>query len=175
MKKFIFIVGGARSGKSRFSVDLAKKISKKVLFIATLEPQDSEMKKRVALHKNSRPRSWKTIEERADIASILSKRRNSTDVVIIDCLGLLITNLLSDDQKDRSIENNIRSIAKAAKSADNTVIIVSNEVGGGIVPDNPLARRFRDLAGTANQVMSRHADTVYSMHAGIPVVIKKTP
>ena len=173
MKKFIFIVGGARSGKSRLSVELAKKISKKVLFIATLKPQDSEMKKRIALHKNSRPSSWKTIEEKTDIAPILSKRKNAADVVIIDCLGLLITNLISENLKDRSIENNIRSIAKASKSADSTVIIVSNEVGGGIVPDNPLARRFRDLAGTANQVMSQSADTVYSIHAGIPVKIKE--
>jgi len=172
MGKFIFITGGARSGKSRYAQDLARGISKRVAFIATCIPQDKEMKRRIALHKKSRPPNWKVIEESKDIESTLSKLKNKTDVVIIDCLGLLISNLLSEGADEKVIEKKIRTIAQILPKVKFTSIVVSNEVGSGIVPENILARQFRDLTGLSNQIMSRYADIVYIMQAGIPTIIK---
>lgn len=172
MAKFIFIVGGARSGKSGYARDLAKGISKKVAFIATCIPQDEEMKKRIAQHKRIRPRYWKIIEEGKDVKSALIKLKNRFDVVIIDCLGLLISNFLHHGLNEKLIERKIRAIAQILPKAKFTSIVVSNEVGSGIVPENILARQFRDLTGLSNQIMSEYADTVYIMQAGIPVKIK---
>lgn len=170
--KTIFIVGGARSGKSTFAVELAKKKGKKNLFIATCIPQDNEMKKRVRLHKKSRPHTWKTIEEAISIESCLTKQKNKFNTIIIDCLGLYISNLLSSGFKDKDIIKKIESLAREISKAKSTVIIVSNEVGGGIVPDNPLARQFRDIIGLSNQIISKYANTVYTMQVGIPIKIK---
>ena len=170
--KFTFVMGGARSGKSRYAQELAKKIGKMVAFIATCTPCDEEMKRRITLHKKSRPRNWKTIEEPKDIKSALSKLKNKFNVVIIDCLGILVSNFLADGLKETEIKMEIESIARILSKSKFTPIVVSNEVGGGIVPDNPLARAFRDILGIANQVMARYADTVYVMQAGIAVKIK---
>lgn len=172
MSKIILIIGGARSGKSRYAQELAKRIGKKVCFIATCEPQDEEMVKRVALHKKSRPHHWKTIEESKNIKSILIKSKTKFGAIIIDCLGLLISNFLSAGLKEKQIEREIKLILGIISKAEYATIIVSNEVGSGIVPDNPLARSFRDILGMSNQIMSRYADTVYIMQAGIPVTIK---
>ncbi len=173
MKKFIFITGGARSGKSRYAQDLARGISKRVAFIATCIPQDEEMKNRIALHKKSRPSNWKVIEESKDIESTLVKLKNKTDVVIIDCLGLLISNLLSEGADEKVIEKKIRTIAQILPKVEFTSIVVSNEVGSGIVPDNPLARRFRDLLGLSNQIIAKKADEVIFIQSGIPITIKR--
>ncbi|MBL7069422.1 MAG: bifunctional adenosylcobinamide kinase/adenosylcobinamide-phosphate guanylyltransferase [Candidatus Omnitrophica bacterium] len=172
VKEFIFIVGGARSGKSRYAQALAKRISKKVAFIATCTPQDKEMKKRIALHQKARPRHWKVIEEPREIKSILPGLKEKFDVVIIDCLGLLISNFLSTGLNERAIEKEITLIAGFLSKAKFTSIVVSNEVGGGIVPGNALARRFRDLAGFSNQIMAKRADRVIFMQSGIPMKIK---
>ena len=172
MKNFIFIVGGARSGKSRYAQDLAKRIGKEVAFIATCVPQDEEMQKRIALHRKSRPPHWKTIEEPKNLKLVLATLKNKFDVIIIDCLGLLISNFLSDGQKEATIEKEIESVARILSKAKFTTIVVSNEVGAGIVPDNPLARKFRDMLGVANQMMAEKATNVFLMQVGIPVKIK---
>lgn len=172
MSKLIFITGGARSGKSRLSVDLAKRISKKVTFIATCVPKDAEMKKRVRLHKKSRPASWKVIEEGSDIKTALTKVAKGDGTVIIDCVGLLVSNLLSQGLTDNKIVKTIESTVMALLQNNATSIIVSNEVGGGIVPDNHLARRFRDVIGISNQLIAKRANDVYIMQAGIPIKIK---
>lgn len=168
----IFIVGGARSGKSRFAARLAKEAGKRVLFIATCVPQDDEMRRRVALHKRSRPKTWKVIEEGKNITPALKKLKGKFDAVIIDCLGLLISNLLEEGLSQKNILSRIKSITQSLSKLKTTSIVVSNEVGGGIVPDNPLARNFRDIVGLANQSMAADADIVYTMQAGIPVKIK---
>ncbi|OGW75190.1 MAG: bifunctional adenosylcobinamide kinase/adenosylcobinamide-phosphate guanylyltransferase [Omnitrophica bacterium RBG_13_46_9] len=173
MREFIFIVGGARSGKSRYAQGLAKKIGKKIAFIATCIPGDSEMRERVRLHKKKRPRHWKVIEEPMDVKFALSKLKNRSDVVVIDCLGLFISNLLSAGLSENMITKKIASLASFLSKAEFTSIVVSNEVGGGIVPENALARKFRDLTGLANQVMARKADTVIFMQSGVPLRIKK--
>ena len=172
MDNFIFIIGGARSGKSRYAQELAKQKGGKTVFFATCVPQDKEMKKRISRHRKMRPRYWKVIEEPKDIKSVLLKLKHGFDVAIIDCLGLLLSNFLSDGWKEGRIEKEIKAIAKILSKAKFTAIVVSNEVGSGIVPKNPLARKFRDLLGTSNQIISQYADIVYIMQAGVPVKIK---
>ena len=175
MRKFIFILGGARSGKSRYAVELAKKLKKKVAFIATATSPDREMKKRIKLHKISRPRQWKLIEEGKDISSILSKLKGKYELILIDCLGLLISNLLASNSEDKEIERIIKRLINNILKVKITTILVSNEVGSGIVPDNPLARRFRDILGLANQMMAKKADDVIFIQSGIPIRIKGGP
>lgn len=172
MKKFIFILGGARSGKSGYAVERAKRLKKRTVFIATATSLDEEMKKRIKLHKALRPRQWKLIEEDKDISPILLKLKSKYGVVLIDCLGLLISNLLAANLNDEKIQMMIKKLINTIRKANFTIIIVSNEVGKGIVPENPLARRFRDLLGLANQTIAKKADEVIFMQAGIPLVIK---
>lgn len=173
MKKFILVTGGARSGKSAFALEKAKKAGRKVLFIATAGIQDKEMAERVRLHKLSRPGTWQTIEEKKDVADRLRQLKKKYDAIIIDCLGLLISNLLSNGYSQRAIEQKLLGLSKAIKKIDTLIILVSNEAGMGIVPDNKLARRFRDLLGKGNQIMSACADEVIFMVSGIPMVIKE--
>ncbi len=172
MKKFILILGGARSGKSNYAVELGKKLSEKVAFIATATASDEEMVKRIKLHKISRPRHWKLIEETKDINSFLPKLKKSYEVILIDCITLWISNLLLENFKDRIILNKVNELLNTISVTDFTTIIVSNEVGCGIVPENHLARRFRDLLGSANQAMAKKANEVIVMQAGIPLKIK---
>lgn len=172
MNKITFIIGGARSGKSSYAIELAKKLGKKVAFIATCEPLDREMKRRAELHKKRRPSFWYTFEETKNIIALLKKLDPKFKVVIIDCLTLFISNLLSRGLKDEAIEDQIEKILKILKSAKYKSIIVSNEVGLGIVPANHLARRFRDLAGRINQIVAKKADSVIFMISGLPLSTK---
>lgn len=170
--RIILILGGARSGKSRYAVELAEQLSKKVVFIATATLPDEEMNERIKLHKSFRPKYWKVIEEAKEVASILPQLKEKFEVVLIDCLGLLISNLLADNLKDKAIERRIKRLINTISKVKITTILVSNEVGSGIVPDNPLARRFRDILGLANQIVAEKADKVIFMQSGIPIKIK---
>ena len=170
----IFITGGARSGKSTLAVQLAKKINGKVAFIATAQAGDDEMERRILLHKQERPEGWSTIEEPANVASAIDSAHGH-DVIIIDCITLLLSNLIcdSDDINETGwILDEIKKLIDSARRYDGTVIVISNEVGMGIVPENKLAREFRDLAGKANQMIARSADQVYVCFSGIPMLIK---
>jgi adenosylcobinamide kinase/adenosylcobinamide-phosphate guanylyltransferase len=172
MREVILISGGARSGKSSCAVELAKRRGTRVAFIATGTASDAEMKTRIEQHKRSRPPQWTLIEEGKDIAATLPALKDKYEVVVIDCLGLLISNLLADNLDDEEIERRIGQLRDAIRTVDLTTIVVSNEVGSGIVPMHALTRRFRDLLGLSNQMLARQADTVIVMHMGIPVVIK---
>lgn len=172
MGKITFILGGARSGKSDYASELAKSAGKKVVFIATCILGDSEMKQRVRLHKKSRPRTWKLVEEGVCLDSALREVNAGYDAILIDCIGLFISNLMAVESSDKKIEQKVRGMIDAIKKNACEVIVVSNEVGMGIVPDNPLARRFRDLLGRANQMMAQSANQVIVMYAGIPMVAK---
>jgi adenosylcobinamide kinase/adenosylcobinamide-phosphate guanylyltransferase len=130
------------------------------------------MKKRIELHRMSRPPQWTLIEEGKDIAAILPALKDKYEVVVIDCLGLLIANLLADNLNDEEIERRIEQLVDGIRTVDLTTIVVSNEVGSGIVPMHALTRRFRDLLGLSNQMLARQADKVIVMQMGIPVVIK---
>jgi len=173
MSKLTFVIGGARSGKSRYASDMAKSEGKKTVFIATAAALDDEMKKRIRLHKLSRPKGWGLIEEPMNLSRALLGLKPACGIAIIDCVGLWISNLLMAGLKDKEIWKIIDKLSSdIIKARAGMVIIVSNEVGEGIVPADPLSRRFRDLIGTANQAIAAKADEVIMMHAGIPVKIK---
>lgn len=174
MSELTFITGGARSGKSALAVQIALESDGKVAFIATASAGDEEMERRILMHKKSRPEKWTTIEEPRDIASAITSA-HGYDIVIIDCLTLLLSNLICEcsdlDETDWILEE-VKKIAESARDFEGKVIVISNEVGMGIVPENRLAREFRDLAGKANQIMAKSADRIYVCFSGITIQIK---
>ena len=174
-KKLVLILGGVRSGKSRYAQQLASEDGARVLFLATAEAGDDEMKNRIAKHKSSRPASWATIEEPLDIASALKTNAKPADVVIIDCMTVWLSNLLlrENGMTEEGMLAEIDKLLNAYRRGGARYIIVSGEVGMGIVPEYPLGRVFRDYLGLANQRLAAKADHVVLMVAGIPVDVKK--
>lgn len=172
MGKITFILGGARSGKSYFAVNLAKKKGRKVAFIATSLAKDLEMKKRIELHRKIRPAHWRTFEEPKGISLLLKEIGSKFEVMIIDCLILLVSNLLLEGHNINEIEDEINKILICLKKIKAKSIIVSNEVGLGIVPQNKLARDFRDIAGRINQIVAEKSSEVFFLVSGIPWRIK---
>ena len=169
MGKLIFILGGARSGKSTFALELAKKSGKKKVFIATALPSDSEMKQRIKEHKKNRPRDWETIEITKGLDKKIERQKNGT--ILIDCLTIYVSHLIN--LKEPEILNHIKKTIEAIKKSGAEFIVVSNEVGAGIHPNNKLGRDFRDVLGSVNQMFVYASDEFYVMFAGIPVDIKK--
>ena len=172
MGKITFILGGARSGKSSYAAVLANRSKKKVAFIATCQGLDGEMRRRIASHRRERPSSWVTFEEPLDVRAALKKAGSGFDIVLIDCLTLLVSNLLLKGVRGPAIEKKTVDIMEALKSTRSRSIIVSNEVGFGIVPENKLARDFRDIGGRVNQIVAAEADEVYFLVSGIAMKIK---
>jgi len=170
MGKIIFVIGGARSGKSTYALGLANKF-KRVAFIATCQGLDKEMRQRIALHKQSRPKHWETFEEPRDVSKVL--KRKEFDCVIIDCLTLLISNLLLSGDSISLIESKAKEVIALLKRAKGKAIVISNEVGMGIVPKNKLSREFRDIAGIVNQAFARASDETIFMLSGIPMKLKE--
>ncbi len=171
MSKIILILGGARSGKSTQAVSLAKKLGKKIAFIATGFASDPEMKKRIKKHKQGRP-SWPIFEAKDSLSSILAKLNSCFEVVIIDCLTLFVSGLLCRGLKAIAIEKEVNRAFQKIKSAGFKAVVVSNEVGLGLVPENKLGREFRDLAGRINQLAASQADQVLFMVSGLPLELK---
>ncbi len=167
--KIVFILGGARSGKSGFALKTASDIPGRKAFIATAQALDDEMEQRIARHKAERPEEWQAFEEPVNIQDLIARIHGKYEVLLIDCLTLWITNLMlgNDD-----IEGKARLLLDALSVCRSSVFIVSNEVGLGIVPDNRLTREFRDIAGTLNQKVAAVADEVYFMAAGLPLRMK---
>ncbi len=172
MSKITFILGGARSGKSRFAAKLAKEQGKKVAFIATCQALDKEMEKRIVLHRKTRPGSWQTFEEPREITRLLKRIGCKFDITIIDCLTLLVSNLLLKGLKENEIERRVSQMFSVIKKNKGQAIIVSNEVGLSIVPQSPMARQFRDLAGRINQIAAGESDNVFFMVSGLPLKVK---
>ena len=170
MKKIIFVIGGARSGKSAYSLDRADRMAGKKVFIATAEPFDHEMQERIKDHRHERGADWQTIEEPLDVAGVLERTRDSKGAVILDCLTLWLSNVMHHRTDPEVAFEKLIEELQHSRSAD--LFIVSNEVGMGIVPKNDLARQFRDLAGLLNQRVAAAADEVVLVAAGIPVKIK---
>lgn len=168
-KRVVFIVGGARSGKSRFALAEASKLPGRAAFIATATPSDEEMKQRIDRHKEDRDARWETFETPVDIAPLLEEMGDAFNVVVIDCLTLWLSNLMFSGKE---IEEEFRSFVLAVSQSPSNVFIVSNEVGQGIVPENAMARQFRDLSGFLNQRVAEQADDVYLMSSGIALKIK---
>ena len=174
-RKIIFITGGCRSGKSRYALDYANRHFSKKLYLATSEVRDEEMARRVENHKRARGPEWQTVEEPIKVAEKISQHADRTEVVLVDCLTLWLSNLLLRWDDESKIMEEVGRLTAAVEKSRGTSIIVSNEVGMGIVPDNPLARRFRDLSGMANQKIAETADRVIFMVSGIPVFLKGSP
>lgn len=173
-KRFVLILGGARSGKSSFAMELAEKKKGQRFYLATAAALDDEMKERIEKHKKERPPSWKTVEEPEHIPKALKELRTECSVVVLDCITLWLSNLLHSGYDEEKIWEKIKEFQGVVRENDYMLLAVSNEVGLGIVPDNPLARRFRDLAGRVNQKLTEAADEVYFLMSGIPQKIKSS-
>ncbi|MDD5692026.1 MAG: bifunctional adenosylcobinamide kinase/adenosylcobinamide-phosphate guanylyltransferase [Candidatus Omnitrophica bacterium] len=171
MGKITLILGGARSGKSTYALSLAKKY-KKVAFIATCQGLDKEMRERIMLHKESRPKNWETFEEPRDLVKLSGKINNTFDCILIDCLTLLVSNLILTGDKQDKIIKKITALLSALARKKAKIILVSNEVGLGLVPSNKLGREFRDIAGRVNQLVADKADEVFFTVSGIALKIK---
>lgn len=171
MGKITFVLGGARSGKSRFAIKLAGR-AKSAAFIATGQGLDAEMEERIAFHRRQRPKGWRTFEEPKDLSALIAKIGNKFDRIVIDCLTLWASNMLMGHAKEKKIGIEMSGIMKRLKKAKAESIVISNEIGLGIVPENKLARDFRDIAGRINQIAAEKADEVYFMVSGLPWRIK---
>lgn len=172
--KNILITGGCRSGKSRQALSIANKLSGRKLFLATAEPLDDEMKARIARHQQERGKDWITLEEPFDPITILKQEGKKATLIVMDCLTLWISNMMMKDMKRASILEKLNAFIEECSRTHCTVILITNEVGAGIVPDNELSRNFRDIAGEANQMVASRFDQVVHMVSGIPVTIKST-
>ena len=168
-RRITFVIGGARSGKSGFALSCASAVPGRKAYIATAQALDDEMKERIRRHREERPGEWETHEEPLDIAALIKNIGGDYDVILIDCLTLWTSNLLLSGE---DMERRFASLHSSLNACGAALFIVSNEVGSGIVPDTPLSRRFRDLAGSLNQKVAGIADDVYLVTAGIPLKIK---
>ena len=180
MGKIVLVTGGARSGKSRFAEQYAARFGKKVAYIATAGVYDEEMAFRVKLHRERRPKNWHTWEAPENAHLAIEEAGKAHDMILFDCLTLYISNLLCalENVRDSAanyelIREKISLLLEAAKEQEGTTIFVTNEVGAGIVPENHLAREYRDITGIANQLTARAADEVYVVSCGIAVDFKK--
>jgi adenosylcobinamide kinase/adenosylcobinamide-phosphate guanylyltransferase len=177
--RLILLLGGARGGKSayaqRLAEDAARASGAEVCFIATAQGLDEDMTARIARHQTERPTVWQTIEEPYRIDEAL-QRATDAGVVIVDCLTLFVSNFFMQHPDEHECEESVRRISreflKLARSQQQTIICVSNEVGLGIVPDTLMGRVFRDLLGRVNQDFAAAADEVYLMVAGLPLKLK---
>jgi adenosylcobinamide kinase / adenosylcobinamide-phosphate guanylyltransferase len=169
----VLILGGARSGKTGFGERLAMRAGTKPVYLATATALDGEMRERVRTHQQQRSHRFTTVEEPLELTSAILKAAKSNDVILVDCLTLWITNMLVANTDVAAAVEELAATLGAIDAA--RVILVSNEVGLGIVPDNPLARTFRDLAGSTHQRLAEICDDVYFIVAGLPMVLKGDP
>ena len=191
MGKLTLILGGARSGKSTYAEGRAKETGgDQVLYVATSETKDEEMQQRVEKHRSERPSAWGTVEAPRNVAQALRQERSAAKVILLDCMTFLVANHLleaagpeddpfddpSADPFDARIEadvvTEVEAIIAYMNETDAEMLVVSNEVGLGVVPPYELGRAYRDILGRANQILARHADEVMLLVAGIPMKVK---
>lgn len=181
MGKLTFILGGARSGKSSHAQKLAEESGKIITFIATAQAFDDEMTVRIQKHREDRPAEWQTIEIQKDISAYLIQNPQQTDIYLLDCITLLANNvfmqfiendLVNEIKAKDALENEITELIKYINEHNEEWIIISNEVGLGLVPPYQMGRVYRDLLGWANQRLAKEADSVLFLVAGIPMVVK---
>lgn len=170
--KLVLILGGARSGKSRFATEYASRLSRQVLFVATAESADPEMRQRIALHRKMRPRGWRTLEAPQGVAERVRRFPGRVEVILVDCLTLLVANLLERGGRHLKAPLNREIEGLIGLRTRGHLLLVSNEVGMGLVPPFPSGRRYRDLLGEVHQRVAREADEVYLVVAGIPLALK---
>lgn len=176
MSKVILVTGGARSGKSRFAEGLAGRFEPVRGYVATGQPGDEEMAARIARHRERRGPEWQTLEEPVELTRAVLGADGRYSVLLVDCITLWLSNLLfhPDGGAPQALER-VRQFTEIFGSLKTPLVIVSNEVGMGIVPEHPLARAFRDLAGEANELIAARADEVYVTISGLPLRLKPAP
>ncbi|MEA2110007.1 MAG: bifunctional adenosylcobinamide kinase/adenosylcobinamide-phosphate guanylyltransferase [Pseudomonadota bacterium] len=172
--KKILVTGGARSGKSAFAQKMAEDLPGPRAYLATAQILDDEMGERIARHQAQRGQAWQaTIEEPYALDTSLRQAASHYPVIMVDCITLWLTNILLSNQENPGIVmQKVEQLITSLPGCISTIIMVSNEVGLGIVPDNPLARQFRDLAGFANQKLAAACDSVYLVSCGLPLKLK---
>ncbi len=182
-RKTVLLIGGARSGKSSYAEEMARQIGGEVLFVATAEARDDEMHRRIEVHKKSRPAHWHTLETPCKVGNYIASDNRAYKVVVLDCVTLLVNNILcqhmvenGDDVNEKAVEDDVKAEIKAIidcmQKSPATYILVTNEVGEGIIPLGASTRIYRDVLGRANQMLARAVDEVYLMVAGIPLRVK---
>ena len=165
----MLVLGGARSGKSAYAERLVAESGLPVVYVATAQAGDPEMAERIAAHRRRRPPAWRTVEAPHDLERVLEAEAGEGRAALVDCLTLWLSNLML---AEKDVEARGATLAEAAKQLAGLRVFVSNEVGLGLVPDNPLGRRFRDAQGLLNQTIAAIADRVVFMAAGLPLVLK---
>ncbi len=169
--KLIFVLGGARSGKSSFALQQGKAQSPRA-FLATAEALDSEMATRIQKHKRSRGQGWTTFEVPIQLTEWFAGEGANYSSVVVDCLTLWLNNLLRGKVRPRQVPSHIRKLLKAIKDCPSQVVMVSNELGLGLVPGDAVSREFRDVAGRMNQLIAAEADEVHFLVSGLPLRLK---
>lgn len=179
MKQLILVTGGSRSGKSRYAQDMAESMNGELCFIATAEGGDGEMIARIEAHRQMRDATrWLTAEEPLDVCSVV-RAHQLCGCFLMDCATLWVSNIMfAAEQKgelfaEEQMRTKVDQLVQAYHEHRGSLIVVTNEVGMGIVPENALARRYRDLVGTCNQLLAFHADRVILVSCGIPVTLKQ--
>lgn len=186
MGKSILITGGARSGKSSYAEKLARELGGNILYIATSIPFDEEMKSRVKKHRESRPSEWDTYEGYRGLGRVISEKGEQYKGILLDCITVMVTNLLLEypgidydnagyedfAEAEKAIKEEIEELLKCVSKSQATVIMVTNELGSGIVPENLLGRVFRDIAGRVNQLIAEQCDEVFITVCGLPLKLK---
>jgi adenosylcobinamide kinase / adenosylcobinamide-phosphate guanylyltransferase len=178
-RKLIFLLGGARSGKSTYAEQWARDHGKEVLFVATAQAFDDEMQERITAHRASRPTTWQTLEAPLNVGAAIQQVALPHDTLVLDCLTLLASNVLlmlpedcTQSQADSAILGEVEALIQAYQSSQATWLVISNEVGMGIVPPYRLGRLYRDALGRANQRFAQAADEVLLLVAGLPWKLK---
>ncbi len=176
MAQLVLITGGSRSGKSSYALSLAAQriasAQRRACFLATAQPIDDEMRTRIEHHRRDRPAAFETIEEPLQVCEAVARIDPRAAVLVIDCLTLWISNLMAAGRGDEAIVAEADRLAGLLRAAPFDTFVVSDEVGSGIVPMEPLSRRFRDLLGWTNQSLGRAADQILMMVAGYPLRVK---
>lgn len=185
MSKKLLILGGARSGKSHYAQELGLKLPQPVLFVATAEAGDEEMRQRIEEHRKARPSTWSTLEVTTHVGNQIRQKIGKAPTVIVDCITLLVNNvfrqhsdpdgeLIDASLIEKEVMAEISELVDCINQVNAGFIIVSNEVGLGLVPANRIGRLYRDLLGRANQILAQQVDEIYLMVAGLPLQIKST-
>ena len=169
----MLVLGGAKSGKSSFALNVCNSLNKKRIFLATAQALDQEMEERIRRHKLERGDGWCTVEEPLKVAETIGSLDSKDTIILLDCLTLWLNNLYMEHGEDQeTIDKDIENLARQLADIRGAVVIVSNEVGMGIVPDNQLSRIYRDTAGYMNQRIARLSGKVVAVLAGLPLVLK---
>lgn len=171
-KAVTLVLGGARSGKSRYAQELAG-VFQRVVYLATAKRDDAEMRSRIAQHRRERPATWKTVEVSNDLDHVLREEGRGADLLLVDCLTIYVANLMGRGRGGaQRVRTHMQALCDAARESEASVLMVSNEVGGGVVPPYRSGRDYRDLLGELNQQIARMADRVVLMVAGLPLILK---